>query len=160
MTKSDNQLALGNENSQPTCMCDECRHILPYQKVDVSGVTHHIGYVQNELGTFCYNCCIPTELRIMCNSGKAVLYLVGMKVVNYARTLQFEVDGDIKFITAKLSRNREYQKIRLHFTGPDGARWYGFGFNNQRLTCERMKKQVKNLNPLNPSDYIVHYNYV
>jgi hypothetical protein len=158
MTKPDTKLALGNEN-QFTFMCDKCRHIFPFQKVDADGVTHHVGYIETSGGMICYNCHVVDTLEAMRDSGKAVLYLVGMKVVNYPRTLQFDVDGDVKFSQIKLSRGRTYQKARVWFTGPDGARWSGFAFGNQRLVCQRMKKQSKNLSPLNPESYIVHYNY-
>lgn len=153
---TETQILLGNENY---FVCSKCKQPLPFQRVDVNNVTHHIGYVETPEGLYCYNCQVVHELEDMRDRGKAVMYLVGMKVVNYARTLQFDVDGDIKFITAKLSRKREYQKIRLHFIGPDGARWVGSGFNSQRLTCVRMKMQKKGISPLNPETYIVHYNY-
>lgn len=171
--KSERRLAVDSLVNENTFTCWHCQRTLPYVRKDVGGVTQTIGLVSSSRGPHCYDCHTRFEVEKMIQDGSAILYLTlapkwsgcgnvppldwpRSTITNYSGTFELKLPGT----PDKSKHNWGCDRYDVWFYGPDGALWHGLNIgDNQILRCKRLKKQKKNLRPLNEAAYIKPFDY-
>lgn len=137
--------------------CDTCKRTLPINK---SGGT---GYAGLGVQKICYDCVGRMDAAHMMDGRPIVLYFRWDHPPWENPPMAINWPGTIEFLI-------EHRKTSFHniagkrhdvwFIGPDGAWWHGVNIgDNQILRCHRLKRQRKNLTPLQESSYFKPYPY-
>lgn len=91
----------------------------------------------------CYPCCGKLEWKLMQDTGKATLYLVGLtvkyaSVQNWCNTLSFKVDR-----VRHGRHNIAGTRTDVWFRDKSGTPWWGvsYGENTQIVHCRRLKSK-------------------
>jgi hypothetical protein len=115
----------------------DCGHEIPALPANYTGGT---GYGLDAHGkSRCYACCGDADRAELLRTSRAILYFVNTQIVNWPRSLRFDV-FNIKRSKGTAFGHR-YEVVTGRFRGPEGSLWaFRNAGDTQSARCMRIKE--------------------